>query len=58
MLYQLYRWNLAVCNMKLTYRLWERWKDLDNPDSRRLAIKAKTYGLIAYDRTMCTVYDR
>jgi len=47
-----YLHSIAVMIMSYTYRHWESWGDSKDPGTRRLAIKAKTYGLIAYDRFM------
>lgn len=46
------RLRTALVSMNCTYRLWVQWKDSDNPTTRGYALKAKTYGLIAYDRVM------
>lgn len=47
-----YRRYQALMAMNLTYRLWERWKDMKDPRTRRLALIAKTQGLIVYDHMM------
>lgn len=46
------RLQAALTCMWCTYRHWEKWKDSNNPVVRGHSIKAKTYGLIAYDRVM------
>lgn len=54
--FQLKVLNHALELMQVTYRHWEAWKDSENPGTRSLALKAKTHGLIAYDRLMAVNY--
>ncbi|MNJ09298.1 hypothetical protein D3C77_34400 [compost metagenome] len=46
------RLELALHAMLQTYRLWYRWQDSQVAETRRMGLKAKTFGLIAYDRIM------
>ena len=49
---QLHRLPTALQGMHLTYRHWLNWQHLTHPVSKRYALKAKTFGLITYDRIM------
>lgn len=42
----------ALTAMNMTYDHWLKYKDNHHPLSRGMALKAKTYGLIAYDTIM------
>lgn len=35
-----------------THRLWTRWRDSEVPETRRMALKAKAHGVVAWDRIM------
>ena len=36
----------------LTWRHWEEWKDSPVVGSRKLALKAKCHGIVAFDRVL------
>ena len=41
----------------LTYRHWEAWRDSPDVRSRKLALKAKCFGVVAFDRIMRYPYE-
>jgi hypothetical protein len=49
---QLMRLPIALQGMHLTYRHWIQWRNSPWAGQRQLALKAKTFGLITYDRIM------
>lgn len=51
--YYIPKLKLAFKAMDLTYDHWLKYKDNHHPLSRGMALKAKTYALIAHDRILC-----
>jgi hypothetical protein len=46
------RLQLARSLEGMTYRLWEEWRDAPDPFSRKLALKAKTFAVVVFDRCL------